>query len=337
MEVYVLMELGKTDNHHFCKIEDRWQYDKVYYVVMTLVGKSLQDLRLQQENKKFSLGCALSLGIQCLEALENLHSIGYVHCYVNPSSYSIGRPDLNELRKVYLTNLGMAKKFGRSDGSIKKPRTVAGFRGTVRYAPLSYHLQHETCRKDDIESWLYMTIEITRGKLPWRNLGDDDKEVGELKKECRNDKSIKQLFGGCPRQFIDIMKLSDSWKFFDQPSYAKVYKLMKEAIVSTASALRSRYEEVAIDIRGWKNDATPDIQIDISKSDGKNILLIKIPSRKSPSIYAKKFLEGDELLLINGVYVEDEEHAKTLTTEAMKKKEFQVVVFRPPSATKFNA
>uniref|UniRef100_A0A0M3JG77 Protein kinase domain-containing protein n=1 Tax=Anisakis simplex TaxID=6269 RepID=A0A0M3JG77_ANISI len=26
------------------------------------------------------------------------------------------------------------------------------------------------CRKDDVESWLYMVVEITCGKLPWRNL-----------------------------------------------------------------------------------------------------------------------------------------------------------------------
>ena len=77
MEVFVLLELSKAKlDRHFCKIEDRGQCDKFNYVVMTLVGKSLQDLRLMQPKRRFSMGTALSIGIQCLEALEDLHSVG---------------------------------------------------------------------------------------------------------------------------------------------------------------------------------------------------------------------------------------------------------------------
>lgn len=42
MEVYVLSELNKRNNRHFCKIEDRGRFGSFNYVVMTLVGKSLQ-------------------------------------------------------------------------------------------------------------------------------------------------------------------------------------------------------------------------------------------------------------------------------------------------------
>ena len=41
MEVYVLGELG-VKGRHFCKIEDKGKYGTFNYVVMTLVGKSLQ-------------------------------------------------------------------------------------------------------------------------------------------------------------------------------------------------------------------------------------------------------------------------------------------------------
>lgn len=34
---------------------------------------------MKKTDKKFSMGTALSVGIQCLEALEDLHSIGYLH------------------------------------------------------------------------------------------------------------------------------------------------------------------------------------------------------------------------------------------------------------------
>uniref|UniRef100_A0AC34GCP9 Uncharacterized protein n=1 Tax=Panagrolaimus sp. ES5 TaxID=591445 RepID=A0AC34GCP9_9BILA len=79
-----------------------------------------------------------------------------------------------------------------------------------------------------------MCVEMTTGKLPWRNLQGIE-EIGVFKRDCRNEKSIKQLFGGCPRQYIDIMRVSDSTRFFDQPDFTKIYKLMKEALASTKS------------------------------------------------------------------------------------------------------
>ncbi|VDM29570.1 unnamed protein product [Toxocara canis] len=42
MEVYVLTELMKRNSRHFCKIMDKGRYGSFNYVVMTVVGKSLQ-------------------------------------------------------------------------------------------------------------------------------------------------------------------------------------------------------------------------------------------------------------------------------------------------------
>lgn len=62
----------------------------------------MQDLRLESPNKKFSLGTAISVGIQCLEALEDLHNIGYLHRDVKPGNFAIGRPEVDQLRNVSL-------------------------------------------------------------------------------------------------------------------------------------------------------------------------------------------------------------------------------------------
>lgn len=43
MEAFVLSELSKMNiRKHFCKIEDKGQNENFNYVVMTLVGTSLQ-------------------------------------------------------------------------------------------------------------------------------------------------------------------------------------------------------------------------------------------------------------------------------------------------------
>uniref|UniRef100_A0A914YG71 non-specific serine/threonine protein kinase n=1 Tax=Panagrolaimus superbus TaxID=310955 RepID=A0A914YG71_9BILA len=164
---------------------------------------------------------SISVGIQCLEALEDLHGIGYLHRDVKPANYTIGRAELKELRKVYVLDFGMARKFVHEDGTIKKPRTVAGFRGTVKYAPVACHAQREMCRLDDLESWLYQQVEFTKGALPWRNLTNMD-DIGRYKKSCRGDHVVKQLFDGCPREYVDVMRTTDGGRFFDKSDYLRI-------------------------------------------------------------------------------------------------------------------
>ena len=73
MEAFVLIQLAKKGGRHFCKIEDKGRCNSLNYIVMTLVGRSLQELRKECPDGRLSMGTAISVGIQCLEALEDLH------------------------------------------------------------------------------------------------------------------------------------------------------------------------------------------------------------------------------------------------------------------------
>lgn len=234
MEVAVLLEVKKQKivGRHFLELADRGNLPgKFYYMVMTLVGKSLQDLRKTAPFNKFSMGTAISVARQSLEAVEDLHNIGFLHRDIKPGNYTIGRKEMNELRKVYMLDFGMARKFAREDGTLRNPRARAGFRGTVKYAPLACHIQREQCRKDDIESWMYMVVEMTSGRLPWRNLTEAE-DVGMFKKECKT-KRPRCLFGGCPREFMEIFPILDKGKFFDAPEYKTIYELLEKAMQNT--------------------------------------------------------------------------------------------------------
>uniref|UniRef100_A0A914QII1 non-specific serine/threonine protein kinase n=1 Tax=Panagrolaimus davidi TaxID=227884 RepID=A0A914QII1_9BILA len=231
MEVFVLTELTKKGSRHFCKIEDKGRFGTFNYVVMTLVGKSLQDLRKEGPGQHMSMGTAISSSLQCLEALEDLHGIGYLHRDVKPGNYTIGRVELQEQRKIYILDFGMCRKFTNEQGIIRKPRAAAGFRGTVRYAPISCHMQRELCRKDDVETWVYMAVELTTGNLPWKNVQDMN-AVGEYKRKCRAPPFVNELFQGCPREYIEILTYVDSLKYYDAPNYQMCYQLMRKALVS---------------------------------------------------------------------------------------------------------
>uniref|UniRef100_A0A1I8ECX3 Protein kinase domain-containing protein n=2 Tax=Wuchereria bancrofti TaxID=6293 RepID=A0A1I8ECX3_WUCBA len=264
-EIYALKtESLKEKVKHFCICEDTGIYKKCLYLVMTLLGPCLQDIRKELPGQKFSMGCALSVGIQCLEAIEELHAIGFLHRDIKPSNYATGRGKLDNLRRIYILDFGMCRSYLDEHGRFRPPRkpnsrfkttpshlyqtysmkfrdetilveeiktsVIAGFRGTIRYASLSCHIRRETCRKDDIESWLYQQIEITRGALPWRSLDDKKDEVAMFKERCRFEMGLQELMGGCPREYVEILHYIDSLRFYDNPNYEKIYKLMRKAI-----------------------------------------------------------------------------------------------------------
>lgn len=48
--------------------------------------------------------------------------------------------------------------FTEIDGRIRKPRSYAGFRGTLRYVSLTVHSRAETGPRDDLIAWFYSMV-----------------------------------------------------------------------------------------------------------------------------------------------------------------------------------
>uniref|UniRef100_A0A915BQY7 Protein kinase domain-containing protein n=1 Tax=Parascaris univalens TaxID=6257 RepID=A0A915BQY7_PARUN len=65
-------------------------------------------------------------------------------------------PDLGRLRRA------LPNKSDENGNLLEQGRS-SDLVGTILYAPLSAHNFTEQCRRDDLESWLYMTIETISG------------------------------------------------------------------------------------------------------------------------------------------------------------------------------
>uniref|UniRef100_A0A671YX28 Tau tubulin kinase 2a n=1 Tax=Sparus aurata TaxID=8175 RepID=A0A671YX28_SPAAU len=154
MEVAVLKKLQGKD--HVCRFVGCGRNDRFNYVVMELQGRNLADLRRSMTRGTFSISTTLRLGRQILEAIESIHSVGFLH------------------------------------RDIKPPRPVAGFRGTVRYASVNAHKNKEMGRHDDLWSLFYMLVEFLVGQLPWRKIKDKE-HVGKLKDTYDHRLMLKQL------------------------------------------------------------------------------------------------------------------------------------------------
>lgn len=66
------------------------------------------------------------------------------------------------------------EKFGKHQSTCP-----AHFILNLRYAPLTCHEREECSRKDDVESWFYQQLELTKAGIPWRNLANMV-EIGQL-------------------------------------------------------------------------------------------------------------------------------------------------------------
>ncbi|XP_072319614.1 tau-tubulin kinase 1-like [Eucyclogobius newberryi] len=228
MEVAVLKKLqGKN---HVCKFIGCGRNDKFNYVVMQLQGRNLADLRRSQPRGTFTMSTTLRLGKQILESIEAIHSVGFLHRDIKPSNFAMGRLP-STYRKCYMLDFGLARQYTNTTGEVRPPRTVAGFRGTVRYASVNAHKNKEMGRHDDLWSLFYMLVEFAVGQLPWRKIKDKE-QVGQIKERYDHRMLLKHM----PSEFNVFLDHVQALDYFTKPDYQLLMSVfensMKERIIT---------------------------------------------------------------------------------------------------------
>lgn len=111
------------------------------YIVMEMLGPNLGDLRRRRPTRQFSVGTVLRAGQQAVQALRDVHDIGFLHRDVKPSNVRrflalriyvfllkvcVGNGD--SLRTIFLVDFGMTRQYRFENGNVRKERFYAGFR-----------------------------------------------------------------------------------------------------------------------------------------------------------------------------------------------------------------
>ncbi|XP_053737627.1 tau-tubulin kinase 2b [Synchiropus splendidus] len=224
MEVAVLKKLQGKD--HVCRFVGCGRNDRFNYVVMELQGRNLADLRRTMSRATFSVSTTLRLGKQILEAIESIHSVGFLHRDIKPSNFAMGRLTTT-CRCCYMLDFGLARQFTNSSQEVRPPRPVAGFRGTVRYASINAHKNKEMGRHDDLWSLFYMLVEFTIGQLPWRKIKDKE-QVGNLKETYDHRLMLKHL----PSEFSLFLDHILTLDYFTKPDYQMLTTVFDNAMKS---------------------------------------------------------------------------------------------------------
>ncbi|ESO02080.1 hypothetical protein HELRODRAFT_65295 [Helobdella robusta] len=222
MEVAVLKKLQGKE--HVCAFICCGRNERFNYVVMSLQGKNLAELRRSQPKGCLTLSSTLRISLQILYAIEAIHSVGFLHRDIKPSNFAMGILS-NTCRKVYMLDYGLARQYVNQYGEVRQPRTAAGFRGTVRYASVNAHKNKEMGRHDDLWSLFYMIVEFITGALPWRKIKEKE-QVGNLKEKYDHTLFLKHL----PVEFRAFLNHLQSLTYTDTPHYAALQGLLMQCM-----------------------------------------------------------------------------------------------------------
>uniref|UniRef100_A0A7E4UUD5 non-specific serine/threonine protein kinase n=1 Tax=Panagrellus redivivus TaxID=6233 RepID=A0A7E4UUD5_PANRE len=164
-----------------------------------------------------TLATAFEVGIQTLESIQDLHTLGYIHRDIKPANFVI-----NEGKTmVYVIDFGMSCRF-ITDPSKMPESSVYDFIGTVRYAPRSAHKGLPQSRRDDIEAWLYVALELfVPDILPW-SIGEIQNKDVTLMKEAFFEGHYARRLEQAPPCFYACIAVVKALSPFDEPRYDRI-------------------------------------------------------------------------------------------------------------------
>ncbi|CAI2380628.1 unnamed protein product [Moneuplotes crassus] len=205
---------------------------KTSYLVSELLGDSLMDIQEKFHcTGGFTLKVVIMIGIQLLDRIRTLHSVGYVHGDIKPSNIMFGKGDKKNI--LYLIDYGLCKlecKYIKENlpSSIFNKQYL-WLHGTPLFASINAHLGwSKMFKKDDLESFIYMLINIRSPVLPWFKIpiiDDNYNNILQAKMKITPDVLCKNVPEAFKKIYVYIRKL----KHYDPIDYDLIKRYLLEA------------------------------------------------------------------------------------------------------------
>ncbi|CAJ0577877.1 unnamed protein product, partial [Mesorhabditis spiculigera] len=256
-----MMDLAKVPPSrrlHFLEYVDRGKSTalKIKFLVMELVSLCLEDIRrLVLPDHKFTLCTLMQIAKQSLQAIWDLHDVGYIHRDVSTRNFAVGLGEKD--RTVYMLDFGTARRWTETSPSGKvtarreRRGPVDGI-GAVTYRSRNCFKLKELSRRDDVESWLYFLFELwTERWCPGPNVLVAREQV--FKKEW--------WLPGFPPEFYQVCQWLDLLQYEDQPPYQKIMDHVDHVAAVHKLNLNDKLD--------WEGKITDDHRFGLIKSQAK--------------------------------------------------------------------
>uniref|UniRef100_A0A1I7V2I9 Protein kinase domain-containing protein n=1 Tax=Caenorhabditis tropicalis TaxID=1561998 RepID=A0A1I7V2I9_9PELO len=224
VKVFMTITEGRKTNpngfKHFVEFVDRGKSEDLgcKFVVMSLVGPSLDDVRKKYGVTLNDRSTPYIVAIQSLEAVRDLHSVGFLHRDIKPANFAVGFGPTEPT--VFMLDFGIGRSY--LDPKTKQhraPRKSVKFLGTLRYASRACIKGIDQGRKDDVECWIYMVFDIFDPEegIVWKKVAGRDK-ITRAKEKFFEGKS-KEAYKLVPYNLKTIVSYVDSLRFQSAPDY----------------------------------------------------------------------------------------------------------------------
>jgi serine/threonine protein kinase len=193
--------------------------DKNYYMVINLLGKSLQSIK--NRNLSLPLGIVLKIGIKIIALLETIHNKGVVHRDIKPENFLLG-PN-NDMDRIHIIDFGFGRSYLLNGGHGHIPqKKTHGIIGSLTYASLNAHAMTELSRRDDMESLGYVLTNLYLGTLPWQEM--PSAKIEDAKRTITTHYDVPPVF----KRYLQNVRCL---KFEEAPDYAQLIKSFTSEIV----------------------------------------------------------------------------------------------------------
>jgi serine/threonine protein kinase len=108
-EFKIMKHLSDLQLKGFPKVISSGEVQGQPYIVLEKLGLSIKDI-LKRNKRHFSIKCIISMAIQLIDLLRDLHEQGYIHCDLKPDNIMIGdyTKDPKTMNKLYLIDFGIS-------------------------------------------------------------------------------------------------------------------------------------------------------------------------------------------------------------------------------------
>jgi casein kinase I family protein HRR25 len=190
-----------------------------YYMVIDLLGQSLQSLK--NERERFSLPLVLQIGIQIINLLKTIHEKGLVHRDIKPDNFLLSR-NPND-KNIYIIDFGFCKCYLIDDDKHIPYKQTRNLIGSNTYASINAHNFIELSRRDDLESLGYMLIYFYLGHLAWQETLNTKERIMYLKQFVTESDQL-------PEVLTVYMKYVRNLAFEETPDYTFIINLFKREL-----------------------------------------------------------------------------------------------------------
>lgn len=211
--------LAHINDSCFPSIRDSGQFRNYNYLIMNIYGQSISAVC---KAEKLSIDTTFPICYKMFTVIHLLHERGFIHRDIKPSNFLV---QLSKSNQLVLIDFGLALEYIDHDTGEVIQYEMNRFAGTKKYASIFSQKNNQIGRRDDLISWIYSSIEIITGSLPWSNC-ENEKELLNKKETVPPEVLCKDV----PVIFRKVYKYLLTLKQNDNPAYKQIDKHLRKSM-----------------------------------------------------------------------------------------------------------